>query len=93
MYSAEATSMLPMPIVVAFDGPCRRVKMSGMRSRPSEPISENTAPTSTSAATIQSSSVAVSIVRPYSMTSPRVRNFDSTTVVMKPSIAISSAAS
>src|SRR5512135_2896724 len=53
--------MLPMPMVVAFDGPCSRVKKSGMRTRPSEPISEKPAPATTSPATIHSNSVAMSM--------------------------------
>jgi len=53
-----------MPMVVAFDGPCSRVKKSGMRTRPSDPISEKVPPATISPATSHSSSNAMSTLRP-----------------------------
>ena len=86
--------MLPMPIVVAFDGPvqpreevghAQQAERADQRERGADQHQPGHDPLQQRRELPSSAS--------YSMTSPRVRNFDSTTVVMKPSIAISSAAS
>jgi hypothetical protein len=53
----EANSILPTPRVVAFVGPCRRVKKSGRPARPIDPIKTNATPTTNKKETTASLSI------------------------------------
>lgn len=105
-HSAEAMRMQPTPKVVAFVGPCRRFRKLPSLARPQEPTKANPVPNTTKVASRASSQtgkleiavfmaidVVIGITPNYSAISPRSRNFDSTTVPMNPSMAITSAAS
>ena len=78
-----------MPNVVALVGPCKRIKKSGSLIKPIEPIKINVPPNNNNIDTTHS----LIMFSPYSIISPRSKYLHTATVLIKPSMAMSSAAS